>query len=352
MIRYFLTLLLISICSLGSAQGEEGASEPTDIEVIEEVVKQLEYEDGDFFTEESMSWVETKRRALSGDIVALGEYIDSLMGDIEYMEDHNKSYVRLYFGAINSRYEDTNELYRVKFSLDLPVTKKKLRFILESENDELDGGRFPSQDSSSSELDLGFVEDSINATFRFLFETNKWDRLSFDWGIKARLEPDLFSRARGIRSWTLSDTWTAIFYPELFWFDSRGAGVRAKIDFDRLVKHAYLFRIRSTAVWHERTDIVDYHSQVAFYQDISRYRAIEYSIGLVALNENNFTHVSKYYSQIRYRRNLYKGWLFYQMSVGTLFQREFDFRTNPFIGFRIEILLSDDLDKGLTTRMH
>lgn len=348
----FFVLLLMYILSFDRALAEEISAEPSDIEIIETVIEQLEQEDGDFFTEASMSWIETKRRALSGDIVSLGEYIDELMGDVDVIADHNQSYVRLYLGLAESRFDDVEILPRIRFSLDLPITKKRFRFILESENEET-GEALPSdQETGISTLDDTLADDGISASFRFLFEADNWDRLSFDWGAKARLKPDLFSRARGIRRWSLTDKWSMSFSPELFWFESRGAGVQTKFDFDRVVLNSCLFRFRALAIWHERYSTISYLPRVSFFHDISRRRAIEYAVGLVADEQDNHTLVTEYFTQVAYRRNLYKGWLFYQMNIGTAFPREFDYRVNPFVGVRLEILLSDDLEKVLKTSLY
>ena len=300
----------------------------------------------------TMTWIETRRRALSGDVVALGAYIDGLMGNVDSIADHNQSYVRLYLGLKESKYENTEVLHRVRFSLDLPITKQRFRFILESESEEVDESVQLDQEPVGVLLEDGEVDDGVNATFRYIFEAEHWDRLSFDWGAKARLEPDLFTRARAKRSWNLSERWSLTFAPELFWFDSRGAGVRTFFDFDRFLKKSYLFRFRSSITWLERYSTISYTPKILFYHDISQRRAVEYSIGFTAEDQDNHTCISEYFSQIRYRRDLYKGWLFYQMSLGATFPREFDYNTNPFIGLRLEILFSEDIDKVLRTRLH
>ncbi|KZZ22155.1 hypothetical protein A3752_00750 [Oleiphilus sp. HI0081] len=303
-----------------------------------------------YFDNSTISWIETKRRALAGDIVALGAYIDGLMGDLEAISDHNQSYVKLYLGLGESKYYGTEALHRLRFSLDLPITKRRFRFILESEDEEAENS--VDQESTRSSLSEESGEDGINASFRLLFDARHWDRLSFDWGLKANLDPDIFSRARGIRSWSLSEKWSLTFSPELFWYESRGAGARSSFDFDRLVGDFYLLRLQSSVVWYERYGHRRYVQNLAFFHDINQRRALEYSFGFSADERQHHTVVSEYFAQIRYRRNLYKGWFFYQLNIGTTFPREYEYKTNPFIGIRFEILLSDDLEKVLRTRLY
>lgn len=296
-----------------------------------------------------MYWLETKRRAWAGDIASLGAYIDNLMGDVDAITDHNRSYVKLYLGMRASKYDDLETLLRMRFSLDLPITKKRFRFVLESDGEDEIDLLLRDEENVSEQAPS---DDGVAASFRYLYDSSHWRRLSFDWGLKARIEPDLFSRVRGVRAWSVSEDWSFTYSQELFWYDSKGAGAQASFDFDRLVKRAYLFRISSRVSWYERKGEVGYLEQLSFFHDVNEHRAVEYAVGVAAGEEDHHTVVSEYFAKVRYRRNLYKGWLFYELSTGVTFPRVYDYNTNPFFGLRLEVLLSNDAGKVLSTRLY
>ncbi len=352
-LRGYCTLLLFCFsCQAWSVSGDIAGAE---LELSEQgLASRVDHisKEGELLFSPTMSWLETKRRALAGDIVALASYIDNLMGDVEVIADQNQSYVRLYLGMEESKYGDSEVFHRIRFSLDLPITKQRFRFILESEGEEDGEGVHSGQGLSVSRQDEDQSEGSITATFRYLIDAEYWDRLSFDWGVKVNLDPDLYLRARAKRSWSLSEKWSLVFFPDLFWFESKGLGAKTTFDFDHLIRGAFLFRLRSSVVWYERYRTRSYLQQASFYHDITERRAIEYAVGLGAKERQSHTLISDYFAQIRYRRDLFRGWLFYQMKLGLSFPRELDYQADPFVGFRLEVLLSDDLGKVLKTRMH
>lgn len=352
MIRSSLLVFIFYISSFAIANASERARvvpEDSDMKIIEEVVKQLEYEDGNFFSEESMVWLEQNRRNLAGDIVALGAYIDSLMGNVDTITYKNRSYIKLYMGARKSKFDDVDMLENIKLRLDLPLTKERLRFVLESDDEDV------AKESATileSPAEDDAEENGINATFSYLFQARHWEHLSFDSGIKFRSNPDLFSRARAARRWHLSEKWTFVFNPEAFWFESKGAGVSSYFDFNRVIQGKYLFRVRNATSWYERERAKYYSQKFSFYHDISQFRAIEYTIGWDAKNQDHETLITSYGFVLRYRRDLYKSWLYYQMEMGVSYPREYEFRANPFVGLRFEVLLSDDVNRVFRTSLY
>ena len=49
----------------------------------------------------------------------------------------------------------------------------------------------------------------------------------------------------------------------------------------------------------------------------------------------------EYWVEVRYRKNFYKNWLFYQVTPGLTRPREFDFETLPRLELKLEAVYGD-----------
>jgi len=304
-----------------------------------------------FFTQESMKWVDAKQKEWSTDVVSLGLYIDGLMGDISSIQDANKSYLKIFLDADVSRFEDVELKPSIRFRLDLPLTKKRLRFIIESNTEQEQSIEERKLSELPSTVDTSNEDEGLYASFRYLFQADRWQRLSFDWGIKARFYPDFFARARAVRAWSLSDYWDMHFSQELFWFESKGLGTQTQFDFDRKISDSFLFRETTAIDWRERSETYNLLEQVAFFHNISGKRAVQYVLGVTAEHRKNHSVLSNYFGKATYRRRIYKDWLFYELTSGVEYPRSEDYQANPFVLFRFELLFSEDAGRKLSASM-
>lgn len=305
-----------------------------------------------FISQGTLIWADEKQKKWSNDVVNIGSYIDGYMGDTETMQDTNQSYLKVTFDFDVSKNDSVDVKPKFRFSLDLPITKKKFRLVVENDPDEgqsieeRNTSQLPSTNSSQS--------DDLYASFRYLIDSNSWDRLTWDWGVKARWPPDPFTRARGVRRWDLSDYWNMIFSQEIFWYESKGLGTYTQFDFDRifLSSEDFLLRITNALDWREREERFSLFEQVSLFQEIDDKRAAQYAIGFSGENRKNHSVITNYFTKITYRRRLYKDWFFYELTPGVEFPREENFKVNPFIALRLEMLFSEDASRKLTTKLY
>ena len=298
----------------------------------------------------STQWLDEQQELWANRASSTGQYIDGFMGDTDVIQDQNNSYLKLYFDFDISKKESVETKPRVKFSLDLPITKKRFRLVIESDLD---------QENSIEERNLSHLpstanstNEGLNASFRHIFDSSKWQRLSLDWGVKAKWPPDPFVRARAVRAWELNDYWDMVYSQEFFWFETKGLGTYSQFDFDRLLSTSFLFRWTTVLDWHERQEQFDLLEQVSLFQDIDEKQAIQYSLGFTNQNRKRHAIVTNYYTKATYRRRLYKDWLFCDLTPGVEFPREDDYKANPFINFRLEVLFTKDTNRKLTTKLY
>ncbi len=298
-----------------------------------------------------LKWVDQTHAQWSEDISDLGAYLDGLMGGIEGVQDDNKSYLKIDLGLYHSKFGDTEIDPKIRFRLDLPVLKEKLRLVFESEPDQAKElgerklGAFPTTQNSDT-------NDNIYASFRYWIESRKWSSLSFDTGVRVRIRPDVFSRIRAIRSWSLTERWLFRYSQELFWFESQGLGTQTQFNFDRSINQQFMFRKTIALDWSERNARYDLLNQFSIFQNLDESRALEYAIGMKSDYQGSQALAENYFAHLIFRSRLYKDWLFYQLDTGIEYPRDFQFLPNPFIAIRLEMLFSDDAEKKLRAALY
>tara|TARA_R110002072_G_scaffold90500_7_gene202456 strand:+ start:5511 stop:6686 length:1176 start_codon:yes stop_codon:yes gene_type:complete len=303
-----------------------------------------------FWSESSLAWMHRTRQEWSSNVVGIGRYIDNLMGTVDNVQDLNKSYLKIDFALYDSKYGKTEFDPRVRFSLDLPILEEKLRLVFETEPDQtkdIDERKLEFFPSSTQTQTI----DDIYASFRYLFQSAKWTRLSWDTGVKIRVKPDLFTRGRAVRSWAMTPHLFFRYSQELFWFESLGLGAQTQFDFDRHLNKNLLFRKTIALDWGEREARFDLLNQISLFHTLNAKRAVQYALGLRSDREKYHTLVNNYFVKTVFRASLYKNWLFYQLETGLEYPREEGFRSNPFIGLKLEVLFADDAAKQLNARL-
>lgn len=298
-----------------------------------------------------MRWVDETHAEWSEDISEVGGYLDGLMGAVENVQDDNKSYLKIDLDVYHSRFGDTEFDPRIRFRLDLPVLKEKFRLVFESEPDQAKelGER---KLGSSPTTQASETNDNIYASFRYWIDAKEWSRLSFDSGVRVRVRPDIFSRMRGVRIWTMNDYWLFRFSQEVYWFESRGLGTQSQFDFDRHIKERFMFRKTIALDWSERDARYDLLNQFSLYQTIDEGKTLRYSVGMQSDYQQNQALARNYFASLIFRSRLYKDWLFYQFDTGVEYSKEYQFKANPFATIRLEIIFADDAEKKLRAALY
>ena len=273
------------------------------------------------------------------------------MGAVETVQDKNESYLKIDLDLHHSKFDDTEFDPRIRFRLDLPVLEEKLRLVFETEPDQAKElgerklGAIPTTQSSTT-------NDNIYASFRYWIEAEKWSSLSFDSGIRIRFRPDIFSRARAVRSWTMTEYWLFRFSQEIFWFESRGLGTQTQFDFDRPFKERFLFRKTLALDWSEREARYDLLNQFSIFHNVEEGKALQYAVGIQSDHQQSQALARNYFVHFTFRSRLYKDWLFYQFNSGVEYSKEYQFKPNPFVSIRLEILFADDAEKKLRAALY
>lgn len=253
--------------------------------------------------------------------------LDNFFAAEQAFEGATRSYARVRLDTIldNDIQLGFNGDIRVK--IDLPRTERKLKLLIES-----DGRNATPDRPEQTPIDVVKQQDYLLSIER-VAGLEKWD-VRPAAGIKVRWVPDPFVRLRAVRYRNL-DGWLIRNAANVFWFTSDGLGANAAVDFDRQIGDVFLFRSTSTLRWEENDQFLSADQQLSLYQRLDARRYLVYQAGILA-DQNPEWSEKQYFFAVRYRKNVYKNWLFMEVIPQINFTRENQFDGLPSVMFRLE----------------
>lgn len=281
-------------------------------------------------------WVDSSTRGLDG-----------FFGTDDSLSTTNKSYLRLSHELEWEEYRGLDSDPGLRFKLDLPTTKERLRLIIESEPEE-SRGTLSEQGSQRLRSDRTSSDSTVVGLSRLSGKdkTRNWDT-KVGAGVKFRLPLDPYLRLSSERLWNLGEgPWQLESYNRLSWFNSDGYSARTRWDVGRPISGLRHLRFVSNLQWQEEEDTLEYSESAEINQLLSKRSAIRYAAVVVG-NSMSRPRVNDYYVLTHYRRNLHREILFADIIPELHFPREVDFDPRWALTLRIEMLFSGNvIDKS------
>lgn len=235
--------------------------------------------------------------------------IDRFFGTDESLLVENKSFIRLGQSirfVPGGHSTDTS----LRFRLDLPTTRKKLRLVIESNVSELDPllGRDsePNRNTDNienSESTLGLESQSA------LKDPNEWDG-RIGAGVRFRSGLDPYIRYTARKDFRFENSaWSAKSFNRLIYYDERGYQIRANVDFNRPLDHAWSFRALTQLDWQQFRKDTFYIQSFELNQIVDQRNAMRYAIlflGDTAQQPSLFDKVL----QVYWRRDIHNKFVY------------------------------------------
>jgi hypothetical protein len=222
---------------------------------------------------------------------------------------------------VRERAQLTDE-FQVRFNIRLPHLEEKFRFEFESDKKK----RLEKKQDAKAGETLDLAKNQLNKNWQF----------RADVGVNASIPPKVFSRAR-LRKNMTSYKVIHRFVEEVVWYSDRDWEEQTTLDSDLSLAEDVLLRFRNTSDWKiTRKDFKTSHGPVIL-QRLSDDGAVSYGVNLSTIVDESW-YVDNYRISITYRRNLYKHWLYADLTPGLDFPKTWSFRRTPFIALQLEAL--------------
>lgn len=279
------------------------------------------------------NWVDASARSLDG-----------LLGTEDSLTVDNESYLRISQETLWQESEGFSNDFGVRFKLDLPTSKKRLRLLIESDPEESLGTL--AEQGSDSQLNERLSSNNAIIGLDKLDPKDKTQRWSYRYGagIKVRTPIDPYVRATGERLWLMEDSpWQLHSYNRLSWFDSDGYSARSQWDLSRPLSDNRRLRSYTQFQWQETEDTLEFSQRFEISNRINARSNLRNGLILVGDSLSD-PRINDYYLQSWYRRDIHKGRLFMDLIPELHFDRDSDFEPRWAFTLRLELYLSKAIE--------
>lgn len=212
-----------------------------------------------------------------------------------------------------------------RVNLRLPKLQEKFKFEIDSNRKKEKDEKAKSGRKTLSERELA------------KYQLNKDWQFRADVGVNASIPPKVFTRGRLRKNMTSGDV-IHRFVEELAWYSDRDWEMNTTLDSDLSLDEELLLRFRNSSDWKvTRKDYKTNHGP-SLFQRLNDDSALSYGFNVGTIVENSIWYVTNYTLSTTYRRNLYKQWIYADVTPGLDFPKLWHFRRTPFVTVRLEAL--------------
>lgn len=301
---------------------EGGGNKAIQVEEIE-----VEQESKISFIEYSHDWLKEYMDTLSYNVDVF--FIDTFFGDDILDDDVSGSRAKLSFFTRRVLGQPVDYNYGLSVKLVLPNTNERFNLLLQSSDEDEDG-----RESNAIET----VENvEYSTALRYIFkETDRW-KVNFDAGIKWGFPPDPFTRLR-MRRYAYFENYKARATQTVFWSASDGLGEKTTFEVSRPLNIDRLMRFNAGAKYLLNNDYFELNYGLALFHELNAKEVLGYYFRASGDTIADTTF-NNYGVGVRYRRKVYKNWMFAEISpeLETTSSNEYDI--TPVLMFRFEALI-------------
>ncbi|MFN3713378.1 MAG: hypothetical protein ACK4SX_06955 [Alcanivoracaceae bacterium] len=245
--------------------------------------------------------------------------------------------------------DDTGNEVRVRASVDLPNLSQ--RFSLVFRNDDDIDSDFAAGTDTRPETVGANTDSTFRAALRWAARQTERDSIDVEVGLRSELKTFIRGRYR-ITLPMPGDKWVFRFTEAIYWKDEIGFGTESRFEFGRPLTTRTVLRLTTEAELseelHQQGLGWDLDQSVAVYYRINRKSAVQYTVGAQGFTEPS-ANVEVWRTSVRYRRNVWRPWLFWELEPFVLWPRIDDYDAISGVVFRLETqfgLYNSNTDAG------
>lgn len=286
------------------------------------------------------AWIDRMQRGVYSSVCGSAAWFDGLFGNPRYDQDSEETFGRLGLFENYDRRDKLETRLRLRARFSLPNVENRLKLTLGRGDDQAIVEERPTD--TENPQPANFESDSDDAWLLGL-GYNKQGGLEngFDFGVGVRLSSGLdpYAKASYRHNFFFGDDTMLRFRETPFWRDSRGWGATTQLALDHLATESVLLRWNNVATVAEDTDGMEWATSTTAFHSLGKRRGISYTALLRGETEAD-VRIQNYGFDVRYRQNVFREWLFVEVSTSLTWPRETlaeEREINPGVGIGFEM---------------
>lgn len=334
--KYSPIFLLAVVCLLFAASPSPAASEDPVSESGQNSTQETQWID-DMEPGDDPTMVDEVQETLSQKILGSAAWVDSFFSDSRYENDVNKTRLKLKGSFKVQEYKDPKADINLDLRLRLPVFEKRFQLIISGDPDDEDDLNDSAEGDARNKFQ-GTDKKNLTAALRYYFLDSEMHNVSLDGGARWRDNGvAVFGQTR-YRFYYDFDPWAIRLQERVRLYSDTGPESATTLDFERPLTRDLFFRTSGEVEWFNQDDGVYYNFKGILYQVLDKKQSLEYKW------ENYFqtspcNRLDMIRFKVKYRRQIWRKWLFAEVEPELAFPDEHDFKPVPGVVFRLEVNL-------------
>jgi len=280
-----------------------------------------------------LSSIDTTHQVISDSLLKLSQSIDEYFSNERVIEEMKGTYGCLKTSVLFQQGGESDITRSACLKMDLPHTRKRWKLFIEGNNktEEINnpGSPLDTTQTGTQGENTGSV-----AGISYVAKAEKKRYISSDIGVRSRLPLDPFWRLRFRRTWT-SDNWLYRSTESLYYYKSIKGGLLSRLDFERPVSTSWYTRITTQADYRDEDSEFYWKQIFGLYRQVKKGHALSWELTLSGVTQPN-ARMDYFLYRFRYRINVWRDWLFFEVSPQLLHKSEDHFRQVAGILFAVE----------------
>jgi len=284
--------------------------------------------------QQERGFIDETQAMLSNRVMSSAAWIDSFFDAERVRAEENESTLRLRLETLIEEGEAIDFGIKASLRLVLPKLQDRVSLVVSGDpNDDPDFENTPAD--TRQEQISGSDEKNVTVSLRYSIEENLRRNISTSLGFRFRgLLPVVYLEGR-YRYQLGLDQWTARFTERVRWYTDVGWESRTSLDFDRVLSPWWFFRTGVQGDWYQDETGFFYSLSATMTQKLSERRAVEYGwVNSFQTDPNN--HLEEIMFRIRYRQNIWRRWVFYEIQPQIRFPKSEAFNITPGVLLMLE----------------
>lgn len=326
-----LKLFLVILLSLPLVSFAENSAETGEVVAVEEPTQDA----AEAETQPEDTRIDRTKRQLDSQVQRAAQWVDSFYGDPNYEAEVASSQLRIRPEFYYRKEQGAKLKAKVSLRLMLPNTGDKISLIAGNDVDEFeDGGAIDDED-----------EDAVIG-IQFFGKKYKGWHTSLSVGVKFSDFAGFVGPRFRYRK-AFNDRSSYRFTQSFRWQTNQYWQINSRLDLNYVVNDRYFFRQTFDGRWRgEDADDEGYRTRVSSFltQRLENMAGLQYEFSTIFHTKPD-NHVDRYTVAVRYRKQAWRKWFYYEIVPQVSFEDKYDFKINPGIRLRFEVFFGGNNDQ-------
>lgn len=284
--------------------------------------------------------MDTAHDLIATRVEASARWFDTFFDDPNFVEEDVSTRLRVRTDAFFSQRDEEKFSANVNLKLHLPALSHALKSkvsLLVGGDETLDDPDVAGTNSIDNALNDATDDPTVGLQY-FLF-ANRDLNVNMTAGVRLS-GPALFVGPRASYVHTLSEVMLLRFIERIRWYTDDGWESRTRLDLDRSFGSSRFFRQTFEIRWRESSRDEDgfrFQALTNLTQRLSSRQAVSYRWNNTLKTEPDI-HMDSTVLLVQYRRRIFRKWLFCELIPQLAFQDEYDWKANPGVTLRLEVV--------------